>query len=93
MSEILSSHIYVSGRVQGVGYRDFAQRQAVSLHLNGYVRNLTDGRVELEVEGERGQIEQLIQALRRGPSRSKVTAVDATWAPTSRRFSDFSIRY
>ncbi|TAJ97916.1 MAG: acylphosphatase [Candidatus Manganitrophaceae bacterium] len=93
MPEIISSHIYVRGKVQGVGYRDFAQRQAVTLQLNGYARNLADGRVEIEVEGERAKVEAFIQILRHGPPRSKVTAVDVSWEPPSTRFCEFSIRF
>jgi acylphosphatase len=93
MPEIVSSHIHVSGRVQGVGYRDFAQRRAENLQLKGYARNLADGRVEIEVEGERAKIEEFIQLLRQGPPRSKVSSIDVSWAPPSARFHDFSIRF
>jgi len=93
MSEVVSNHIFVGGKVQGVGYRDFTQRRAADLQLKGYVRNLADGRVEIEVEGERAKIEALIQLLWQGPPRSKVTSVDLSWGPSSSRFHDFSIRY
>jgi acylphosphatase len=93
MSEIVSSHIHVSGSVQGVGYRDFTQRRAADLQLKGYARNLADGRVEIEVEGERDKVEQLIHLLWQGPPRSKVISVDVSWGPSSTRFHDFSIRY
>ncbi|NKE70943.1 acylphosphatase [Candidatus Manganitrophus noduliformans] len=92
MPQIESIHIYVSGKVQGVGYRDFTQRRAADLQLKGYARNLADGRVEIEVEGERAKIEELVQSLRQGPPRSKVTAVDISWGPSSNRFHAFSIR-
>ena len=93
MPEIISSHIYISGRVQGVGYRDFAQRRAAGLQLNGYARNLADGRVEIEVEGERAKIEELIRMLWQGPPRAKVASVDVSWGPSSTRFQEFSIRF
>jgi len=93
MSEIVSGHIYVSGRVQGVGYRDFTQRRAEGLQLKGYTRNLPDGRVEIEVEGERARIEELVQILWQGPPRSKVTSVEVFWGPSSSRFHAFSIRF
>lgn len=93
MPEIVSNHIYVSGKVQGVGYRDFTQRRAADLQLKGYARNLADGRVEIEVEGERAMVEELIQLLWKGPPRSKVTSVDVSWGPPSSRFHAFSIRY
>lgn len=93
MSELVSSHLYVSGTVQGVGYRDFTQRRAADLQLKGYARNLADGRVEIEVEGEKATVEELIQLLRQGPPASKVTSVDVSWGPPSNRFHSFSIRY
>lgn len=93
MSELVSNHIYVSGKVQGVGYRDFTQQQASDLQLKGYARNLPDGRVEIEVEGEKAKVEAFIQLLRQGPPQSKVTSVDLSWGPPSSRFQAFSIRY
>lgn len=60
-------HYLISGRVQGVGYRRFAEKQSRQLQLGGWVRNLADGRVELVAEGEPQSLEQLEGALRRGP--------------------------
>jgi len=68
--------IVVSGRVQGVGYRYFTRDAARSLGLSGWVRNMVDGRVELEVEGEQADIDSLIEQLRDGPALSRVTNVD-----------------
>lgn len=58
-------HIYFSGRVQGVGFRYHAYRIAGNLGLTGWVQNLYDGRVEMEVQGKRRLIEELIEELRR----------------------------
>lgn len=66
---------YVSGSVQGVGYRYFAQRVAVRLGLAGYVKNLVDGRVEVYVIGEKEQLMALKQELERGPRSASVTEV------------------
>jgi acylphosphatase len=60
-------HYLISGRVQGVGYRRFAEKQARQLQIGGWVRNLADGRVELVAEAEVTGLEQLELALRRGP--------------------------
>ena len=83
----------VRGRVQGVGFRWFVQREAQRLGLVGYARNLPDGRrVEVVAEGERALLEQLVEALRRGPAGSYVEAVTTSWAPAMGRFEGFTIR-
>ncbi|MFQ5579680.1 MAG: acylphosphatase [Nitrospiria bacterium] len=86
-----AARIFVRGVVQGVGFRNFTQDRAMSRRLLGFTRNLSDGRVEVEVEGDRRKIEDLIRDLRKGPPRSKVDAVDVSWESSSSRFSDFSI--
>lgn len=65
----------VSGRVQGVGYRRFAQRAAEAAGVAGFVRNEADGTVVGEAQGEGGAVEAFLAALRRGPALSKVLAV------------------
>jgi acylphosphatase len=68
-----------------VGYRAFARAEAVRQGLSGGVRNLDDGRVEVDVEGARATIEGFLGSLRTGPSLSRVTDVDIRWeAPTGR---------
>jgi len=67
---------YVSGIVQGVGYRYFAQRMAVRLGISGYTRNLSDGRVEVYAIGSAEQMDTLRNALRRGPRMSSVQYVE-----------------
>lgn len=62
----------VSGRVQGVGFRYWTVRQADSLGLRGIVRNLTDGSVEVEVEGAPDSVERLREVLERGPAYALV---------------------
>jgi acylphosphatase len=86
-----AAHIFVSGKVQGVGFRNFTQRHATRLGLTGYTKNLPDGRVEIEVEGDREKIEDFVQRLRQGPPRSNVAAVGVSWKEPSSRFSDFLI--
>ena len=89
----LRAKLLVTGRVQGVGYRAFAARVASHRGLRGGVRNLEDGRVELEVEGLKGQILDLIEDLQIGPPASKVTAVEVEWSPATGRFLDFNVWY
>jgi acylphosphatase len=89
----LRAKLFVKGEVQGVGYRAFAARVASQRGLCGGVRNLDDGRVELEVEGPQDQILMLIEDVRTGPPASRVTAVDVEWSPATGRFSDFQVWY
>lgn len=71
----MTYHIFVSGRVQGVGYRRFAQKQAQALNLTGWTRNLLDGRVEVLVHGDEAQMDQYCEILKKGPSFSQVREV------------------
>ncbi len=73
--------ITVTGRVQGVGYRYFAQDAAEALGLSGWVRNNPDRSVECEVQGEDADIEQFCSRLREGPPLSRVTDVVCVGMP------------
>lgn len=68
-------HFLVRGRVQGVGFRWFVQREAAALELHGWVRNTEDGHVEVVASGDQPVLDALRQALRRGPRGSRVDAV------------------
>jgi acylphosphatase len=82
----------ITGRVQGVGFRWFAHDAAAREGVDGWVRNLPDGRVEAEVEGELESVDRVEAALRRGPAASRVDEVDVDdRAPEGRR-TGFSIR-
>jgi acylphosphatase len=67
---------FVRGRVQGVGYRYFAQRAASELGLSGYARNLDDGRVEVYAAGPRKKLEEMAGLLSRGPRWAEVRGVE-----------------
>lgn len=71
----LCLHGYVSGRVQGVRFRQCTAEQAEQLDLNGWVRNLQDGRVEVLFEGEESAVRELATWLERGPEEAEVTAL------------------
>jgi acylphosphatase len=75
-----------------VGFRYFVQDIAVALHLNGWVRNLWDGNVEVMAEGERTSLEQLLAALRRGPRASQVSGVNFEWGEYKGEFLSFHVK-
>lgn len=71
-SDIIQKHYFISGRVQGVGYRYFAQKAAKESAICGWVRNLPDLRVELVAQGKKADFENFEQKLREGPALSFV---------------------
>lgn len=83
----------VKGRVQGVGFRYFVQRQAWKLGLDGWVRNLRDGTVEIEAIGPPEQLDQLEKAIRRGPPGAYVEHVSCYRTEGEPDGSGFSIRF
>jgi len=87
-----NAKITVKGIVQGVGYRWYADRNARKYDLKGYVENLYDGSVFLEVEGDRGLIEELIKDLRLGPRSSVVDDVIVEWGKPHHLFLGFKIK-
>lgn len=74
-------HVRISGRVQGVGFRDWTARQAEGLKLSGWVRNMPDGRVEAVFSGSRAAVEAMLEACRSGPSMAAVTSIEELAAP------------
>ncbi len=82
-------HLFVSGIVQGVGYRYFAVRKADSYAVKGFAKNLVDGRVEVVAEGERGLVEQFIKDLRNGPISAHVTDIRMEWENPTYEFKGF----
>ncbi|UVE16606.1 acylphosphatase [Pseudomonas sp. LS44] len=69
-------HGYVRGHVQGVGFRQHTEEQAERLNLDGWVRNLPDGAVEVLFEGEEDAVNELAAWLEKGPERAKVTGLE-----------------
>jgi acylphosphatase len=82
----------VTGQVQGVGFRMWAQRRARALGLTGYARNLDDGSVEVVGEGSHAALAQLLAVLRRGPESADVRSVQANWRPCAGVSDRFEIR-
>ena len=85
-TSLVAKRFYVSGSVQGVGYRFFAQRAANALGVRGYVKNLRDGRVEVFAIGTVEQHKELRRLLERGPLGSDVTEVLEEPAPVETQY-------
>jgi acylphosphatase len=82
----------ISGKVQGVGYRYFVARLARELQLGGWVRNLSDGRVEAYVVGPAVKLKKLEGELRIGPPRAEVRSVETEDSPADAKIEGFHIR-
>ena len=85
-------HLFVSGRVQGVGYRWHTKQESDRLGVTGWVRNLEDGRVEAIAQGARNALDALVAWCRKGPAHAGVTDVAATWDETEDVLADFSVK-
>ena len=86
MAEI-ARHVRVTGQVQGVFYRAWAQGQARELAVSGWIRNCPDGAVEAHLQGAQESVERMIERMRSGPSNARVDDVDVEQAaeePTGR---------
>jgi len=83
--------INVFGRVQGVGYRYFCYRKALSLNLNGWVKNNFDGSVSTFAEGDMTAVEGYVEELKTGCHGSKVEKMDVVWKDYSGQYVSFEI--
>ena len=89
----VGAHIIVSGRVQGVGFRYFVMKLAHRMQLTGWVRNLSTGDVEIQVEGPRGLIETMIKELPTGNAWATVNNIHVDWTRFSGQYTGFDITY
>jgi acylphosphatase len=87
----VARHYTISGEVQGVGYRYFAQRIAARHQVVGYVRNLSDGRVEVHAEGTPESVEGFKHDLAAGPQYARVEQVEEVSVDPSGRYPTFRI--
>ena len=91
MSGMKRVRVVVQGRVQGVGFRYFANDRARELQLTGIVRNLHNGGVEVIAEGEEGALEALVAGLKNGPVSARVEEAHVIWLPYENEFIGFRI--
>lgn len=84
-------HLVVRGRVQGVFYRASTQREARRLGLTGWVKNRSEGAIEILAEGEEDELKELIGWANKGPSAARVEVVDVRWRSYTGQHADFRI--
>ena len=85
-------HVYFSGRVQGVGFRQTTQRFALGLRVTGWVKNLSEGRVEMLAEGEKADLENFFKLLR-DRMKQYIQHTEVEWGAASNQFTEFEISY
>jgi acylphosphatase len=86
------ARVFIRGRVQGVNFRYYTQLEASKTAIKGWVRNLMDGRVEAVFEGEREDVERMIDWTKSGPAAARVEHVVVEWEAPTGEFSDFRVR-
>ena len=86
-------HIFVTGRVQGVFFRQSSKVMAIKNNVEGWVRNLDDGRVEIVGEGEESNINSFIDWCKTGPANSRVDEFELSEENITNEFEDFEVRY
>ncbi|GAB4313185.1 MAG: hypothetical protein Kow0059_04240 [Candidatus Sumerlaeia bacterium] len=86
-------HAVIRGLVQGVGFRYFVQRAANRLGVRGWVRNRSDGGVEVEAVGDRASLERFLQELQTGPTFARVDDIELEWLATQPEYDSFRITY
>ena len=92
MSENIRVHVWVKGRVQGVAFRAFVQKNAVELGVMGWVRNVGYDTVETIGEGTRQQLDGFLEAVKRGPIGSRVDEAKDIWEQATGEFESFRVK-
>ncbi|MBI1984894.1 MAG: acylphosphatase [Candidatus Wildermuthbacteria bacterium] len=92
MQENIRLRILVSGRVQGVMFRKYAEKLAQDLGITGHVQNLLDGRVEVVCEGGRENMERFVEGVRKGPRLARVKGINSEQQEHTGEWKDFTIR-
>ena len=93
MTAKVRAHVFVTGKVQGVYYRQKTMETAKSHGVTGWVRNLPDGRVEAVLEGDESGVKSVIEWCKMGPPKAQVENVDTKFETYSGKFSEFTISY
>lgn len=93
MNKKIRVHLFISGRVQGVFFRENSRRKAEKLEVNGWVKNLDDSRVEIILEGDEEEVKKIIRWTKKGPIFAKVDKVEIEEEEYKDEFKDFKIKY
>jgi acylphosphatase len=89
---VKSMYLIISGRVQGVGFRYFVRQKALEMQISGWVKNTSDGKLEIEAEGENQNLDAFIEWMRIGPSRAIIRSFSNSEITPIRNFTNFIIR-
>ncbi|MFW5976468.1 MAG: acylphosphatase [Bacillota bacterium] len=93
MEDKIRKHLYLSGRVQGVGFRASARRKAGEIGVKGWIRNLFDGRVEAVIEGKKEKVKRMVNYLKNGPSFARVEDIEIHDEKYKDEFNKFTVKY
>ena len=85
--------VLISGKVQGVGFRNFTQMNAKQLGINGYAKNLPNGKVEVVAEADKARLDALVALLKKGPRFARVDSLEVDERPFTGEYKTFGIRY
>lgn len=85
--------IKITGKVQGVGFRYFAQKKAAEFDVSGWVKNMSDGSVVVMAQGNETDLDTFIDHLKKGPSMARVSYVSVSRMPEPEKFDDFRVKY
>jgi acylphosphatase len=87
----MNAHIFISGTVQGIGFRYFVKSNAKWLKIHGWVKNTANAGVEVLAQGEKERIEKLISLCNKGPFLAQVKSVEVKWGKEEEQFEDFKV--
>ena len=87
----MRAHVLISGRVQGVGFRNYLRSKARKLNVYGWVTNAQNGWVEAEFEGQKDKIDQMIKYSKHGPFLAKVSSVKIEWKKEDGKYTSFEV--
>ena len=93
MAAKVRKHVYLSGKVQGVGFRAFTKRTAHGLGINGWVKNLADGRVEAVFSGAKEKVAKILEEVQKGPSFARVDNIEIEDETYQGEYNNFQVRY
>lgn len=88
---MIQAHVFISGFVQGVGFRYFVQKNAEKLGLTGWGCNMPDGRVEVLLQGSKEAIEKMVELCHKGPFLAEVKEVVVEWEDKKEKFNSFEV--